>query len=496
MVKILYLLTLSVLLSGCVVFDKFSSGERHIPISLYAEQQYDNLGSQISKIRPVYTEDRLDVFTYVVAFDGTNNSSDCDLKFGGKTALLDYITSKPFCTTIKRLAVDIKDVPFNSVKAPRHVEYYDGPGALFGRFTNPLDSFFGYTSARISQRALADFERQTRSLSSDIKEIRLVAIGFSRGAAIARDFVNHAHTEWDRQRPGHAAAMWSTLLLYDTVATFQQDKLDLNINPRTEQVIHLVSVNESRGEFRPIADVPSRKAAYLDRLLVMKLPGAHTDIGAGYRFGASVLADYIARRSLQEMGLVGNIDEAYDNQLDFGLVDSRGWWDKIIGTPSGYACDFQRLPQKKIDVQFSQSEFNDYVERIQVHEKPGLREIFASKASTHNKPIAMFASSRSNEWAIIPVRGMGKYSMGTFAHFDRDMHGDATLSFTDGINKGLKIPLPHEVVSEVERQHGNEVLFEITGVESISTKNPAQGIWFFINGCLPMEQTGRRSSTD
>ena len=321
-----YLVVLVCILSGCVVLDKFSSGERRIPVSSYAEREFDSEQSKLQKIRIVYEKERLDVYTYVVAFDGTNNSSDCDLIFGGESSLVDAITNKPFCTTVRRLRKKIADIPFDSKTAPRTTMYYDGPGAMFGRFTNPLDSFLGYTSGRISQRALFDFAHNMEQLPPSVKEVRLVAIGFSRGAAIARDFVNHAHEWWVKRSGTSSADIWSTLLLHDTVATFQQDKLELSINPKTDQVIHMMSVNESRSEFRPIVDKPLGNAASFDRLIVLKLPGAHSDVGVAYRYGANVLADYIAHRAVQEMGLLESIAIAYGEQPNFGLVDSRGWW--------------------------------------------------------------------------------------------------------------------------------------------------------------------------
>lgn len=471
-------------LSGCVVFDKFSSGERRIPVSSYAGREFDSEQNKLHKIRVVYEKEHLDVYTYVVAFDGTNNSSDCDFIFGGKRNLVDAITSKPFCTTVRRLTQEIAYIPFGSKAAPRTTIYYDGPGAMFGRFTNPLDSFLGYTSGRISQRALSDFARNIEQLPPDVKEVRLVAIGFSRGAAIARDFVNHAHNWWAKRSGTSSTEIWSTLLLYDTVATFQQDKLELSINPKTDQVIHMMSVNESRNEFRPIVDNPVGNAASFDRLIVLKLPGAHSDVGVAYRYGANVLADYIAHRAAQEMGLLESIAIAYGEQPNFGLVESRGWWDRLTGTPSGYACNYKRVPQKSVRFAFSEQEFRAYAERALLRRDARAIQVSASRSSSSHQPIAIWSTSSKDDWKVIPISDI---DMGTIARYFKDGHGKHNIKFLDGINKGRVVTLPDAVYAEIQSYQGKEVQLEITGLTSISTRKSAEGFWFFVNGCVPTE---------
>lgn len=487
MKKYLIVFAIPILLGGCSILDRFSSGERRIPVSKFAEREFKSEEKKLNKIRTVYENSRQDVLTYVVGFDGTNNSADCDLVIGTKLKFWDSITNKPSCTTVRRLKEQITEIPFGESVAPRRVRYYDGPGAFAGRFTNPFDSAIGYSSTSISDRAVEEFLKDTRTLPSGITEIRLAVIGFSRGAAIARDFVNQVHQRWSRSGSANKVEVWSTLMLYDTVATFQQDRLKLEINPRTEQVVHLLSKNESRVEFRPILDVPVGSAAAFNRLIVMLMPGAHSDVGAGYRFGASVFSDYMAHLIAQEMGLIEIVRENYFMQPLYGLVDSRGWRDKFSKTPSGYACGFKREPQRVLDMKFSESEYREYIARLQSRGGLNFKEKSASRELRFNEPIVIHAESDKTEWDVAPIDARGVPNMGTRTALAEDAEGNFSLKFLDGWNKDVQLQIPTEVLSEIQRHDGQQVQLEVTGLTAISTGEPAPGIWLFVNGCLPTD---------
>lgn len=484
--KVFFMILIALLVSGCAVFDVVFSGERRLPLSKYAYDQYEAQNNKI-RVRLVYNQGRTDVFTYVVGFDGTNNSGDCDVALGVEPGLIDWVTNKPGCTTVKRLKEEIADVGFSDQNAARLMRYYDGPGSAFGRFSNPLDSLFGYTSLSISDRALRQFWADVDNLPATIKEIRLVVIGFSRGAAIARHFVNRAHGEWTSSKLERSGVvLWSTMLLNETVATFQEDNLELTIPPQTEQVIHILAKNESRIEFRPIVDEAVGLGAEMDRLVTIWLPGAHSDIGGGYRYGAGVFSDYATHRVAQEMGLIDVLSKNYGTLPNYGLVDSRGWRDRLSGTPSGYSCGFDRVVAEREKMILSDAEFDRYRRRLLSRGRSIREDLFASKGANIQNTFVFEASASSNNWRIVPHNIPG-VEMGTRATLLKESSGEFILNILDGINIGKTIILPQEVVSEINSYHGKPVQVEIAGMQNVRSNTTREGFWFFVNGCLPAD---------
>lgn len=475
---------LALLISGCgLVFDTVSSGERRVPLSKYAYDQFD-IATTDTGVRLVYDPDRKDVFTYVVAFDGTNNSRDCDAGFGMEPGFLDWLTSKPECTVVQRLTAEIVNVPFEGNRAPRRTHYYSGPGSFYGRLTNPLDSLWGFTSLSISQRAEEELWSEMKWLPAAIKEVRVVVIGFSRGAAIARHFVNSVHREWESRISGQVRVeLWSTLLLNDTVATFQEDNLELRIPPKTEQVIHILSANESRIDFQPTVDRVVGAGATMNRLVEINLPGAHSDIGAAYRYGAGVFSEFATYLIAAQMGLIDVFSKDYQAMPIYGLVDSRGLRDKFSGTPSGYACGFRRHIANHPEMVLSGSELSNYLNRLSVRGR-SYREYRAEKLAVSQETFAFKVSSSNNHWQIIPS---AVADMGTRA----TLHGGPGqywLNVLDGINKGeKKLRIPDEVLSVVNSYHGATVQVEVTGLRNPNSNAQANEFWFFVNGCLPAD---------
>lgn len=475
------------LFSGCGVLDNVSAGDRRIPVSNYASEKFDELSSSLKNVRVVYEKDRKDIFTYVIGFDGTNNSGDCEMIIGVEPNVIDYLTNKSSCTTVRRFKEEISDVSFDSDRAPRLMKYYSGPGSLFGRFRNPVDSIFGYTSKDISERALVDFLSNVKKIPSSIKEVRLVAIGFSRGAAIARDFINRAHKSWESNNNASEVSMWSTLLLYDTVATFQQDTLQLGINPKSEQVVHLLSLNESRIDFRPIIDIGIGMANESSRVIEMNLPGSHSDVATGYRFGAGIYSDFLAHRVVQNMGLVEGVIGNYGPQPQYGFVDSRGWRDKLSNTPSGYACGFNRQAQKYVNYYLSSDELIEYKNRLVSRGSTNLSMSNSYISLRKNEPYVMIASSSKSEWKIVPAKADGLFNYPTMVQVSNGDNGTLNVKFVDGYEKNNKFILPKEVVNEIDYYKGSDVKLELTGLVNVGSEKNAPGFWFFVNGCIPSE---------
>ena len=115
-------------------------------------------------------------------------------------------------------------------------------------------------------------------------------IGFSRGAAMAREFVNRIY---DKDR----CIKIRFLGLFDTVS--QMSGVRLNIPPNVEYVAHAVAMNEFRDWF-PLTSIMkayggSKNYGMLDYQTFKgknyweeSFPGSHSDIGGGYDEGSNL----------------------------------------------------------------------------------------------------------------------------------------------------------------------------------------------------------------
>ena len=132
---------------------------------------------------------------------------------------------------------------------------------------------------RILEEARADFDANYRPGD------RLALFGYSRGAALARKFA--AMLLADR-----ADCAVAFLGAFDTVAAMggvhrKNDKVSSDVvfengtlNPRIEQAVHLVALDEDRVTFTPT--LMNRDAEHPERILEVWFPGVHGDIGGGY----------------------------------------------------------------------------------------------------------------------------------------------------------------------------------------------------------------------
>ncbi len=137
-------------------------------------------------------------------------------------------------------------------------------------------------AARILREARKDLDG-CNGTSGD----RIVVFGFSRGAALARKFVSQIlEQKQDREV--------SFLGVFDTVAAMdgihqKGEKLSSDVffengtlNDRVEQAVHIVSLDENRVPFAPT--LINKDMNKPKRILEVRFPGVHSDIGGGYWF--------------------------------------------------------------------------------------------------------------------------------------------------------------------------------------------------------------------
>ncbi|AOA57947.1 T6SS phospholipase effector Tle1-like catalytic domain-containing protein [Acinetobacter larvae] len=155
-----------------------------------------------------------------------------------------------------------------------------------------------------------------------IKKINYSAIGFSRGAALARAFTNQIIWQCDADCDGLKYATYPIefkfLGLFDTVASFGLPATNLNnnvtfegrdlvVDERVQKCVQLVAGNEQRFSF-PLDLISSKDGTMRNpNWSEIVYPGMHSDIGGGYQPDTSGdgVSDNFARITLKKM-----LDEA------------------------------------------------------------------------------------------------------------------------------------------------------------------------------------------
>jgi hypothetical protein len=312
------------LLCCCSAF----SGNRPVPIT-ETDRRKINESANLPFHIPLITHEFSDksVRIYKVAFDGTMNDKERVL-FNERRSIVAHI--------------------FDQLGGC----YYRGPGMQNRYLRNPIDAATGYSSSDIAQGAKQDFFEQVEQWLKEERntEIRLFVTGFSRGAAIARHFMNLVEQDWQVKSTGEQyldSDLYFYALLFDTVATGQETELQLTIPASLDYLIHIVAQDEPRTLFRHIIDeeyidptspaVEYRKTDFfgISRINKIELPGSHSDIGATYQTGIGSTYRDQAEQILYQMGLLQkNVWRSNDDHLIQGKHDSRGWLAKMLGRPA------------------------------------------------------------------------------------------------------------------------------------------------------------------
>ncbi|MEM5439729.1 DUF2235 domain-containing protein [Paraburkholderia diazotrophica] len=152
-----------------------------------------------------------------------------------------------------------------------------------------------------------------------VSRIDIAVFGFSRGATLARSFVNRVlrkceyrsgipHWPCSTARDGKAAPIYFRFLgIFDTVESVGLPAHDLtdmqmHVPDEVEKCLHLVSGHEIRSAF-PLT--PLGKTSDTHREFVY--PGVHSDVGGGYKPREQARSDMLARMPLNRMRLEGAI---------------------------------------------------------------------------------------------------------------------------------------------------------------------------------------------
>lgn len=314
-VKLIFLTIVVLLSSSC---SSFFSGSDPLPLSTADREIVKNSVIHrgfIPRVAEISKEETTKV--YVFAFDGTENNRENFDKGNERQTVVGYLSSKLEDTGVS-------------------VDYIVGPGV-----GSKLDSAICYSCKDKALGALALLEEKITSDTSTNSNIsiKIVVLGFSRGAAIGRHFMNLISERWPYDGPNKIRTYG---LLFDTVATSVTNELMLGIAPTTDYLVHIIARDERRVMFPVIIDNDlAFKSKNVDnsvitpRLTQLTLPGVHSDIGTSYKFGIGAFYRYLGKVVLADYGLLQRPD--IDFNEDFfsqGAHDSRGWFSRILGAMS------------------------------------------------------------------------------------------------------------------------------------------------------------------
>ena len=177
----------------------------------------------------------------------------------------------------------------------QETHYYNGIGTQEDGETIPLIGHLIAKARRGINSALApswgDARRILKQAGKDLEKLeptandRIVVLGFSRGAALARKFAS-------KTLEANSDLQINFLGVFDTVAamdgihtkgeTISSDVVFENgtLNSRVLRAVHIVSLDEDRVAFEPT--LINRDEGKPNRITEVWFPGVHSDIGGGY----------------------------------------------------------------------------------------------------------------------------------------------------------------------------------------------------------------------
>lgn len=232
---------------------------------------------------------------YVAAFDGTGNDKHLDPLHATNVARID--------DQLKALSERDGQI---------HVRYLAGPGTQSNPLTRVADGALGYTYQQRLEEMYTDLANTAAKWQKADPEVRIrvIGIGFSRGASQAAGFTNLLHergivdpsseTIGPDGRPIYTRHLVPPGLtpqavgLFDPVATGIPERFDRRLAPSVVSGFQITALDEVRAKF-PSDQIIAPGLSEDGRFLNVQVAGAHSDIGGSY------IRDGLARRSCNLM---------------------------------------------------------------------------------------------------------------------------------------------------------------------------------------------------
>ncbi|MDG0025193.1 DUF2235 domain-containing protein [Trinickia sp. Y13] len=196
-----------------------------------------------------------------------------------------------------------------------YVEYLQGVGTKFAEIGDPgglsgaATGYMGMERVQHAEKRLKFALDGQRSRGLTVNTVHVAVFGFSRGATLARAFVNrladqsqHKGGQWIRD--GVRLRIYF-VGIFDTVASVGLPRdhntyaKQLCIPPIVERCVHMVAGHELRFAF-PLDSV-RRGGSYPANTVEYVYPGVHSDVGGGYAMNAQGRTNAYARLPLHAM---------------------------------------------------------------------------------------------------------------------------------------------------------------------------------------------------
>lgn len=346
------------------VLDFMVSGNSRLPFTLQDNTRFsDSLSSlTMTKIPFVMPKSHNpNIKIYVSAFDGTNNDGN-------------HVAANEQDTVVHHMATILQESEARR-QANYQVKYYSGAGIKNGE-RNLSDAISGASCRHTAEKAFEEFNESAKS-NTGLDEIRLVVIGFSRGAATARHFLNLVHDRYNAQTSSPRVVAFA--ILFDTVSTGASDKLRLDLPQNVYFAINLMAQNERRDNFSYKYDLENAKNVVMTqpligmpRIVTLWMPGSHSDIGGSYVDGAVRAYRAFGEIILAKMDLIEKTTWDLGAQDDWVQHDSRGFLDRFKGTENALQNpDVSRNGIAIIAAPMTYGEQSDYHHRITGDLAPG-----------------------------------------------------------------------------------------------------------------------------
>ncbi|MCP3716888.1 DUF2235 domain-containing protein [Paraburkholderia sp. CNPSo 3281] len=292
---------------------------------------------------PTAKQDCSDVVHIAFFFDGTGNNRDADAagqRWSNVARLFDASVNDPSIGTYSYYISGV-GTPFNG-----EASWVDKPdvwledsvlGGAFGAggdrrlldgedrmnqalrqaLVNNARKMGGEVKQYVDKNRSASLNDLNKAIGAHrlIKVINISVIGFSRGAALSRAFVNMLVGQCKKQGDGSLTlngfpVRFTFLGVFDTVASFglpahnltlPLEQRDLRIPNCVERCVHFVAANELRYSFPVdlIREGGRYKAGWTEKVY----PGVHSDIGGGYGPREQDLDGNYARIPMADMHL-------------------------------------------------------------------------------------------------------------------------------------------------------------------------------------------------
>ncbi len=246
----------------------------------------------------------------VISFDGTCNEPEDAEQERGFFGLGELEDSS--ITNVLKLHLMLGgDLLERSKFEGQECFYYSGVGTHGGALQRAFNAGLSLQSMDVDHIILSA-TRDLRRVYEEGDEV--FVFGFSRGAAIARQFASLLPKDF----PHHTPKI-KFMGVYDTVASIGLPNLDENdkpvsdvvfenntIAPAIEQAVHIVALDEKRKAFMPTLmnkdDTPVPETGDA-RVMEIWFAGAHTDVGGGRRMDG--LSDTALEFMLEELNRRG-----------------------------------------------------------------------------------------------------------------------------------------------------------------------------------------------